>query len=117
MTRNRCQQFLCVQLLLLFSVPVGAQGLSSVDPAGVAEAINEYRSVNEADILQDFVDLLSLPNVASNVEDMHRNAEHISAFLDDRGFTTQILDAGAAPYVYAEMLQPHATETDRKSVV
>lgn len=111
MMKNKRWQLLCVQLLLISSVPAGAQGLSSVDPASVADVINEYRSANEAEILQDFIDLLSLPNVASNVEDMYQNAEHISAFLDDRGFSTQILDAGAAPYVYAEMLQPNATET------
>jgi acetylornithine deacetylase/succinyl-diaminopimelate desuccinylase-like protein len=111
MTRTKFGQLFCIQLLLLFSVPAGAQGFSSVDPKSVTQAINEYRSANEADILYDFVDLLSLPNVASNVEDMHRNAEHISEFLEFRGFTTQVLSAGGAPYVFAEMLQPNATET------
>lgn len=111
MTRINIRQPTCLFLLSLFSMPLGAQGLSNVDPADVTEAINEYRRTNESEILHDFVDLLSLPNVASNVEDMHRNAEHISGLLESRGFSTRILSAGAAPYVFAEMLQPNATET------
>ena len=53
--------------LPMVSAPVAAQGLGSVDPTNVAAAINDYRRANEADILFDFVDLLSLPNVASNL--------------------------------------------------
>ena len=109
----RFNTWLCGLILALpmVSATVAAQGLASVDPTNVAAAINDYREANEADILFDFVDLLSLPNVASNVEDMNRNAEHIAGYLDERGFSTQILNAGAAPYVFAEMLQPNATET------
>ena len=96
---------------LLAAAPVGAQGLRAPAPADVAAAIDAYRADREAEILQDFVELLSLPNVANNLEDMNRNADHIVALLEARGFSTQILSAGAAPYVFAEMASPNATET------
>tara|TARA_R100001143_G_C3352397_1_gene130323 strand:- start:243 stop:1820 length:1578 start_codon:yes stop_codon:yes gene_type:complete len=77
----------------------------------VVELINDYRSEREQLILQDFVELLSLPNSAVNLDDMERNVDHILGLLDSRGFTTRRLQAGGAPYVYAELLNPQASET------
>jgi len=85
-----------------------AQNLSALD---VSSAITEYREANEALILNDFIELLSFPNVASNLDDMAANADHIEGLLEARGFTTKRLQAGGAPYVYAELLNPSATET------
>ncbi len=74
-------------------------------------AVDAYRVEREADILRDFVALLSLPNVATNRHDMERNADHIIEYLEPRGFKTRRLNAGGAPYIYAELLSPGATET------
>lgn len=80
-------------------------------PLEVAGAISQYRQANEYKILNDFIELLSLPNVASNLDDMATNASHIESLLSERGFTTKRLQSGGAPYVYAELLSPNATET------
>ena len=96
---------------LLHPPAVSAQSLSATSPADVAAAINEYRSENEHPILRDFIEFLSIPNVALNLDDMNRNAEHITGLLEARGFETQTLSAGGAPYVFAEMIVPNATET------
>ncbi len=88
-----------------------AQGLSASDVSVVTEAVNDYRRVREKAILNDFVDLLSIPNVAVNVADMERNADHITGLLESRGFTTQRLNAGGSPYIYAELNNPGAAET------
>jgi acetylornithine deacetylase/succinyl-diaminopimelate desuccinylase-like protein len=77
----------------------------------VSDAITRYRQGREAQILTDFVDLLSLPNDSINRADMNRNVDFITAMLDSRGFTFRTLRAGGAPYVYAELMQPGATET------
>jgi len=74
-------------------------------------AVDSYREDREKAILEDFVSLLSIPNVASNLPDMERNVEHIIGLLEPRGFRTRRLSAGGAPYVYAELLSPGATET------
>jgi acetylornithine deacetylase/succinyl-diaminopimelate desuccinylase-like protein len=75
------------------------------------QAVDSFRKGREALILQDFVQLLALPNVADNLADMERNADHIVDLVESRGFKTQRLGAGGAPYIYAELLVPDAVET------
>jgi acetylornithine deacetylase/succinyl-diaminopimelate desuccinylase-like protein len=75
------------------------------------EAVNSYREDHEISIIEDFIELLSLPNVADKLADMKRNADHITDLLEKRGFTTQRLSAGGAPYVYAELASAGAAET------
>ena len=77
----------------------------------VTSAIDEYRLQHEKEILTDFADLLSLPNVATNLDDMKVNADFIVGLLEPRGIKTQILYAGNAPYIYGELTVPGATET------
>jgi len=85
-----------------------AQTFSSLE---VSQLVSEYRESREALIINDFVELLSLPNITVNQDDMDVNVEHITALLEARGFTTQRLQSGGSPYVYAEMMQTGATET------
>lgn len=85
--------------------------IAETDIATVQAAVDAWRADHEAAIVTDFVDLLSIPNVASNLPDMERNADHIIGMLEQRGFSTQRLSAGGAPYVYAELSVPGATET------
>ncbi|MBL6904220.1 MAG: M20/M25/M40 family metallo-hydrolase [Pseudomonadales bacterium] len=100
---------ICLSCLLLCVLPnSNAQQASSLE---VAESIKAYRSDNEKQILQDFVELLSLPNDSINLADMAVNAEHIENLLQQRGFETLRLEAGRAPYVFGELLSPGATET------
>jgi len=93
------------------SVNVLAQEQSTKNVATVKAAVDAYRQDREAEILGDFVELLSIRNVATNLSDMERNADHIIGLLEPRGFKTQRLSAGGAPYIYAELNSPGATET------
>jgi acetylornithine deacetylase/succinyl-diaminopimelate desuccinylase-like protein len=93
--------------LVVLSVPP----VAASDLAAVQAAIDAWRVEREAVILEDFVELLSIPNVATSLPDMERNAGHIAGLLEQRGFRTQRLRAGGAPYVYAELPAPGATET------
>ena len=95
----------------LLSLALPASAIAEMDVASVQAAIDAWRADREAAILEDFVELLSIPNVASNLPDMERNAEHITGLLEERGFRTQRLTAGGAPYVYAELSVPGAAET------
>jgi acetylornithine deacetylase/succinyl-diaminopimelate desuccinylase-like protein len=85
--------------------------MAETDVAAVQSAIDAWRADREAVIVADFVELLSIPNVASSLPDMERNAAHIVGLLEQRGFITQRLSAGGAPYVYAELSVPGAAET------
>jgi acetylornithine deacetylase/succinyl-diaminopimelate desuccinylase-like protein len=100
-----------VLVLGVFSVNVLAQDQNAANVMAVKAAVDAYRQDREADILGDFVDLLSIPNVATSLPDMERNADHIIGLLEPRGFKAQRLSAGGAPYIFAELKTPGATET------
>ena len=95
-------------LLLLSPAPPAT---AEPDVAAVQDAIDAWRADREAQIVEDFIGLLSIPNVASNLPDLERNADRIVGLLERRGFSTQRLNAGGAPYVYAELSVPGAAET------
>ncbi|MGE4658275.1 MAG: M20/M25/M40 family metallo-hydrolase, partial [Gammaproteobacteria bacterium] len=90
---------------------IAAQAQSAGEVEHIFNTAHEYRALHEQPIIEDFVALLSLPNVATNLIDIHQNADHITKLLETRGFTTQRLTAGGAPYIYAELQTAEANET------
>lgn len=93
------------------SAPTNAQANQAA--MAVREGVQTYRQAHEKQILTEFTELLALPNVATKVADIQRNASAISAALQPRGFHTQILSAapGTPPAVYGELRTPGATKT------
>ena len=58
---------------------------------------------HEPEILREFTELLSLPNLATDTPNIRKNAEHIRGMLERRGLKVELLDgAGGPPAVYAE---------------
>ena len=95
--------------LLLLGVCLGGSPTHAQSPAEVAR---EFREQNEARILQDFVELLSYPNVASDLEGIRRNADYLVGELEGVGIDAELLEVGdAPPIVYGELLVPGATRT------
>lgn len=80
--------------------------------AAMPSPVEAYRKANEAAILQDFAELLRLPNVASDTVNIRRNADHIRRELEQRGARAQLwkLD-DAPPIVYGELDAPGAERT------
>jgi acetylornithine deacetylase/succinyl-diaminopimelate desuccinylase-like protein len=82
-----------------------------------AQAVNpvrEYRRANEHRILREFVELLSIPNVASDSEGIRRNAGRLLEMMRARGLKPRLLEAAtpkAPPAVYGEWTTPGATQT------
>ena len=77
-------------------------------------AVREYRRANEHRILREFVGLLSLPNVASDSENIRRNAARLVEMMTARGLKPRLLEAatpGVPPAVYGEWTTPGATRT------
>jgi acetylornithine deacetylase/succinyl-diaminopimelate desuccinylase-like protein len=111
--RSRKIAAFAASLLSLVLAPTvfPASAIAETDVATVQAAIDAWRADRESAILQDFVELLSIPNVAASLPDMERNADHIVGLLEQRGFSTRRLSAGGAPYVYAELSVPGAAET------
>jgi acetylornithine deacetylase/succinyl-diaminopimelate desuccinylase-like protein len=92
--------------ILLLAAPILAQR----PPA--ADAARKYREANEPKIIREYVELLSIPNVASDRANIRRNAEHIAKMYAARGVRTELIEIeGANPAVYGELLVPGATRT------
>ncbi|WP_202899350.1 hypothetical protein [Kordiimonas gwangyangensis] len=95
---------------LLKSLCLGATML--VAPASTADdMVKAYVDANAHRIMADFRDFLSMPNVASDTEDMMKNARWITGYIGKRGFESEIVSAGGAPYVIAERKTEGATKT------
>ncbi len=85
----------------------------AADAASPKAAVQDWRKAHEKEILTDFTALLSMPNVATTLSDVDKNATYISDLLAKRGFKTQLLraDPGTPASVFAEMKIPGATRT------
>lgn len=95
--------------LLAGGSPAAARDLA---PAEIVEKVDAWRVSNEKAILEEFIELLRLPNYAGNSDDIRRNAGHIVGMLERRGIDARILDSGeGAPAVYGELMTPGAETT------
>jgi acetylornithine deacetylase/succinyl-diaminopimelate desuccinylase-like protein len=101
----------CAILVALIAPIVMADDSIATKVAMIKESVDAYRKKHEAQIVDEFMQLLSLPNDAADIADMERNADHIIRQLEQRGFSAQRLHAGGAPYIYAELMRPGAAET------
>ncbi len=100
--------------LLLAAVLMGsgtANGAPLRDP--LRDQVRAYRAAHEKQIVGELTDLLALPNVATRVADIERNADRLTAMLKQRGFAVSRLSAGEGtpPALYAALSVPGATRT------
>ena len=98
------------------AVPAAVPAVQATHTAGsvrIRDAVRHWRQAHEHAIVADYVTFLSLPDVATNVPDVERNAAYIEQQLKARGFTTRLLLAapGTPPSVLAEMHVPGARHT------
>ncbi len=92
-------------LLVLF-IPAASHA------AEAAAAAREWRIAHEQEIIDGFVDLLAIPNVASDTVNIRKNAEHLLGVLQPRGFDARLLELeGSPPAVFAERKTPGASKT------
>ncbi len=75
-------------------------------------AARQWRLAHERSILDEFFDLLRIPNTGQDPAAMRRNAEAIARMFERRGVATRLLEVeGAPPVVYGELPRPGARET------
>ena len=82
--------------------------------AAPAHAADPWVESNKADILAEYSELLAIPNVATNVADIRRNADHIMAMMARRGLSPKLLEGDSAavpPAIYGEWKVPGARRT------
>jgi acetylornithine deacetylase/succinyl-diaminopimelate desuccinylase-like protein len=95
------QVFVCL-LLCLSTIGVSGQ---------LRQPVEQFVAAHQQEIVREFVDLLSIPNVAADRENVRRNATLLGDLFRKRGFTAEILDTGGNPLVFAELQVPGAQRT------
>jgi len=91
-------------ILGVLALTVGA------DPS--VDAARAWRGAHGAEILRDYAEFLSIPNVSGDRPDIRRNAEFIRDRLRERGVETRLLELdGSAPIVFGRIDAPGATRT------
>ncbi len=82
------------------------------DPAATAKQARTWRANHEHEILAEFSDLLSIPNLASDTTNIQRNADAIREMCEKRGLVAKLLTLeGAPPVVVANLTVPNAKRT------
>jgi acetylornithine deacetylase/succinyl-diaminopimelate desuccinylase-like protein len=99
-------------VILCFMVLLGSCVTAAAEVGATADAVREWRMAHEQEIVDRFAGLLSIPNVASDVPNIRRNAAHIQTMLAAAGMDTDLLELeGGNPAVFGERLVPGASLT------
>jgi acetylornithine deacetylase/succinyl-diaminopimelate desuccinylase-like protein len=86
--------------------------LAHAQPNPAAAAAHQWRTAHEQAILAEFMDLLAIPNLASDGPNIRRNAAAVSAILEKRGVKTRLLEVPTAPpVVFGEIDSPGGART------
>lgn len=103
-------------LAAILALPAGGREAyaqaAAPTPEAIRAAVAVHRRNREMDVMGELRELLAMPNIASNVEDIRRNAEHLVRMMERRGIRARVLELdGAPPAVYGELTTPGATRT------
>ncbi len=97
------------QLLLLVFLPLPLFAQTTVQ-----QNVRDYRRANEQQIIKEYISLLSIPNVASDSQNIRKNAALILEMMKQRGLNPRLLEAttpNTPPAVYGEWKTPGAQRT------
>ena len=98
------------------SVPVALTSMlllgAGTAPAVLHDEVERYRRGVEPAVVRELAELVAIPNVASDLPNIRRNADRLIAMLRARGAEAWLLDnPGAPPAVFGELRSPGARRT------
>jgi acetylornithine deacetylase/succinyl-diaminopimelate desuccinylase-like protein len=77
-----------------------------------SQAARLWRQQHERAIMDEFISLLAIPNIAADRANIQRNAETIAAIMQKRGIASKLVSVpGGNPVVFGEIKTPGATRT------
>ena len=98
--------------IFICGAPSLAQKRAAIPPAQVAAEVRSYRLNNEDRIIRELDEFLAIPNVASDTENIQKNAAHLVEMLEARGIETHLLPiSGRGPVVFGKLNAPDAKRT------
>jgi len=74
-------------------------------------AVDQYVRQHQAAIVREFLDLVSIPNVRTDLPNIKRNAEQLRQMLDRRGLKPEVWETPSTPLVFGERIVPGASRT------
>ncbi|HKX84052.1 MAG TPA: hypothetical protein VJL58_07530, partial [Pyrinomonadaceae bacterium] len=72
----------CRLLFLFFHFIFFVEGFSAQAP--ITKPVRDYRQANEHRLLTEYTQLLSIPNVASDIANIRKNADYLIAEMEKR---------------------------------
>jgi len=97
-------------LVNLLAAGLAAQTFTPTNPAALAA--REWRQQHERAIVDDFVALLAIPDIAADRANIQRNAEMIARLMEKRGIPAKLVTvAGGNPVVFGEIRTAGAMRT------
>jgi acetylornithine deacetylase/succinyl-diaminopimelate desuccinylase-like protein len=95
---------------VLLSVCLGATFLSAA-PSSAVVKVREWRATRERQIVAELMQLVALPNIASNKADIVKNADALTGMFEKRGFTVARIQTPGSPVLIARREAANATGT------
>src|SRR5271157_1867856 len=74
-------------------------------------SVQQYVAAHQRQIVGEFAELLSIPNVGTDRANIRRNAEFVRGLLQRHGMQAELLETAGNPLVYAEKNVPGAART------
>lgn len=102
---NPLRPLVCLGFSLLFSL---------LQAESLPEQVRAHRVAHEQELMAEYREFLSLPNVSADQANIRRNAEFIVAMMRRRGIAAELLEGKTAatnPAVFGEIKVPGATRT------
>ena len=96
---------------LLLAVLAGLLLQNPSQPAATRAAVERWVGANQQPIINELVELLSIPNIAADRPNIIRNVAFLERAFSKRGFTTRRLETTGNPLFFAERTTPGATKT------
>jgi hypothetical protein len=95
---------------LTFLIAITALGQTAAPTNPAAQAARKWRQQHERAIMDEFVALLAIPNIAADHANIQRNAEAIAQMMEKRGMAAKLVSVpGGNPIVFGEIKTPGAT--------
>lgn len=98
-------------LAFVSAATASAAAPKPVEPAALHRHVETWVARHQNAVVNEFFDLLAIPNVAADTANIRRNAVFLRDHLARRGFTTAILPTDANPLVWGERKVPGANRT------
>lgn len=99
-------------LVVVAWLGLGSAGWAQTGATTPAEAARAWTGAHRAELVQQFSEFLSIPNVAADPEGLRRNAAFLIQQLEQRGVAAQLLTLPGSPsVVYGEIQTPGAEHT------